>query len=263
MITSSRFVMLSDLYDLALTTASAAARDAYVQASGLALTFYPGALEAYDRAIAADPGFALAHVGKALVLLRQGDAGGGAGGARHGQGPRVRCVRARGEPHRLLRPGVCRRDRGRDRRLASPSGGVAARRAGPRQCGEPQRPDRRLRPPRAEAPDRGPDGQPRPALRRRFLVRLLSRHGPLRGWAVCGGAGEDRAVGGGEPEQCARCPWRRPHLLRDRRPRGGAQLPLFVARHLSAGRLLPWPSELASLALRDPGRQLDGGAAAL
>lgn len=65
--------MLKDRYDLALTTASAAARDAYVQASGLALTFYPGALEAYDRAIAADPGFALAHAGKALVLLRQGD----------------------------------------------------------------------------------------------------------------------------------------------------------------------------------------------
>jgi tetratricopeptide (TPR) repeat protein len=65
--------MPSDLYDLPLTTTSAAARDAYVQASGLALTFYPGALEAYDRAIAADPGFALAHVGKALVLLRQGD----------------------------------------------------------------------------------------------------------------------------------------------------------------------------------------------
>src|SRR4029450_9897913 len=65
--------MLKDRYDLALTTASAAARDAYVQASDLALTFYPGALEAYDRAIAADPGFALAHAGKALVLLRQGD----------------------------------------------------------------------------------------------------------------------------------------------------------------------------------------------
>jgi tetratricopeptide (TPR) repeat protein len=65
--------MLNDYYDLALTTASAAARDAYVQASGLALTFYPGALEAYDRAIAADPGFALAHAGKAQVLLRQGD----------------------------------------------------------------------------------------------------------------------------------------------------------------------------------------------
>jgi tetratricopeptide (TPR) repeat protein len=65
--------MLMDGYDLALTTASAAARDAYVQASGLALTFYPGALQAYDRAIAADPGFALAHAGKAQVLMRQGD----------------------------------------------------------------------------------------------------------------------------------------------------------------------------------------------
>jgi tetratricopeptide (TPR) repeat protein len=67
--------MLRDRYDLALTTASAAARDACVEASGLALTFYPGALEAYDRAIAADPGFAMAHAGKAQVLLRQGEIG--------------------------------------------------------------------------------------------------------------------------------------------------------------------------------------------
>ena len=65
--------MLTDRYDLALSTASGAARDAYVQGSDLALTFYPGATEAYDRAIAADPGFALAHAGKAQVLLRQGD----------------------------------------------------------------------------------------------------------------------------------------------------------------------------------------------
>ena len=65
--------MLQDRYDLALTTASPVARDAYVQASDLALTFYPGAAAAYDRAIAADPGFALAHAGKAQVLLRQGD----------------------------------------------------------------------------------------------------------------------------------------------------------------------------------------------
>jgi tetratricopeptide (TPR) repeat protein len=67
--------MLKDRYDLALTTGSAAARDAYVQASGLALTFYPGAVEAYDRAIAADPGFALAHADKAQVLIRQGEVG--------------------------------------------------------------------------------------------------------------------------------------------------------------------------------------------
>jgi len=66
--------MLTDRYDLALSTASAAARDAYVQATDLALTFYPGAAEAYDQAIAADPGFALAHAGKAQVLMREGNA---------------------------------------------------------------------------------------------------------------------------------------------------------------------------------------------
>ena len=65
--------MLTDRYDLVLSTASSTARDAYVQASDLALTFYPGAAEAYDRAIAADPGFALAYAGKAQVLMRQGD----------------------------------------------------------------------------------------------------------------------------------------------------------------------------------------------
>src|SRR5690242_8508587 len=66
-------LMLTDRYDLALSTAAATARDAYVEASDLALTFYPGAAEAYDRAIAADPGFALAYVGRAQVLMRQGD----------------------------------------------------------------------------------------------------------------------------------------------------------------------------------------------
>jgi tetratricopeptide (TPR) repeat protein len=65
--------MLKDHYDLALTTTSAAARDAYVEGSHLALTFYPGAIEAYDRAIAADPVFSLAHAGKAQALMRQGD----------------------------------------------------------------------------------------------------------------------------------------------------------------------------------------------
>ena len=44
--------MLVDRYDLALSTASAAARDAYVEGCDLALTFYPGAIEAFDRAIA-------------------------------------------------------------------------------------------------------------------------------------------------------------------------------------------------------------------
>ena len=65
--------MLADRYDLSLSTASAAARDAFVQGSDLALTLYPGAVEAFDRAIGADPGFALAHAGKAQVLMREGD----------------------------------------------------------------------------------------------------------------------------------------------------------------------------------------------
>jgi tetratricopeptide (TPR) repeat protein len=65
--------MLEDLYGLVLTTASAAARDAYADGSGAALTFYPGSIEAYDRAIDLDPGFAMAHAGKAQILQRQGD----------------------------------------------------------------------------------------------------------------------------------------------------------------------------------------------
>src|SRR5579864_2363929 len=35
---------------------------------------YPGAIEGFDRAIAADPGFALAHAARAHALLERGDA---------------------------------------------------------------------------------------------------------------------------------------------------------------------------------------------
>lgn len=66
--------MLADRYDLPLSTTSAAARDAYVHGQELALTLYPGAVEAFDSALAADPGFALPHVGKAQVLMREGKA---------------------------------------------------------------------------------------------------------------------------------------------------------------------------------------------
>jgi tetratricopeptide (TPR) repeat protein len=66
--------MLADRYDLPLSTSATAARDAYVQGYELALTLYPGAIEAFDRALAADPGFALPHVGKAQVLMREGKA---------------------------------------------------------------------------------------------------------------------------------------------------------------------------------------------
>jgi tetratricopeptide (TPR) repeat protein len=65
--------MLADRYDLPLSTSSSTARDAYVQGCDLALTLYPGAVEAFDRAIATDPGFAMAHAGKAQVLMREGN----------------------------------------------------------------------------------------------------------------------------------------------------------------------------------------------
>ena len=60
--------MLTDRYGLPLSTTVAAARDAYVEGVDLLLTVYPGAAAAFDRAITADPGFALAHVGKARAL---------------------------------------------------------------------------------------------------------------------------------------------------------------------------------------------------
>jgi Tfp pilus assembly protein PilF len=66
--------MLTDRYELPLSTASATARDAYVEGCAAKLTMYPGALEAFDRAIATDPGFALAHAARAHVLLERGDA---------------------------------------------------------------------------------------------------------------------------------------------------------------------------------------------
>jgi hypothetical protein len=65
--------MLADRFGLPLSTSSIAARDSYVDASERALTFYPGALAAYDGALAADPNFALAHAGKAQVLMREGN----------------------------------------------------------------------------------------------------------------------------------------------------------------------------------------------
>ncbi|HEV2336460.1 MAG TPA: tetratricopeptide repeat protein [Stellaceae bacterium] len=65
--------MLADRYGLGLSITSAAARDAYVEGCHLALTLYPGAIAAFDRAIAADSGFALAHAGKAQVLMREGN----------------------------------------------------------------------------------------------------------------------------------------------------------------------------------------------
>ena len=65
--------MLTDRYGLPVSTTVAAARDHYVEGVDLLLTVYPGAAAAFDRAIAADPGFALAHIGKARTFQLAGN----------------------------------------------------------------------------------------------------------------------------------------------------------------------------------------------
>jgi tetratricopeptide (TPR) repeat protein len=66
--------MLTDRYGLAVSTSSAAARDAYVSGCDLLFQGNAGPLEAFQAAIDADPRFALAHAGKARTLQLKGDA---------------------------------------------------------------------------------------------------------------------------------------------------------------------------------------------
>src|SRR5262245_23068227 len=61
--------MLEDKYGLPLSTASVTARDAYIEGTNLLLSAGPGPQRAYERAIAADSQFALAHAGRARGLF--------------------------------------------------------------------------------------------------------------------------------------------------------------------------------------------------
>jgi Tfp pilus assembly protein PilF len=56
-----------DRYGLPLSTSSAEAAEAYRDGIDLMLAAWPGAAEAFERAIAADPDFALAHVARARI----------------------------------------------------------------------------------------------------------------------------------------------------------------------------------------------------
>ena len=62
--------MQADRYGLELSTASQAARDAYVEGVDLFLSANLGSVAAFERSIAADPGFALAHAALARTLQR-------------------------------------------------------------------------------------------------------------------------------------------------------------------------------------------------
>jgi tetratricopeptide (TPR) repeat protein len=66
--------MLTDRYGLLVSTTSCAARDAYAEGCEAKLTMYPGAIEAFDRALTIDPRFGLAYAAKAHALLERGDA---------------------------------------------------------------------------------------------------------------------------------------------------------------------------------------------
>jgi len=68
--------VLTDRYDLPVSTTSATARDAYVRGLDRLLMLHDGVLDAFDAAIAADPGFALAHAARGHVLLSFADAPG-------------------------------------------------------------------------------------------------------------------------------------------------------------------------------------------
>jgi hypothetical protein len=65
-----------DRYGLSLSTASSEAAKTYRYGIDLLLSAWPGAAEAFDRATAADPDFALAHVARARVhsFYQQGEA---------------------------------------------------------------------------------------------------------------------------------------------------------------------------------------------
>ncbi len=65
--------MLDDRYGSGLSTSSATARDAYDEGVDLLLSGNVGPAAAFDRAIAADPGFALAHVARARSFQLVGD----------------------------------------------------------------------------------------------------------------------------------------------------------------------------------------------
>ncbi len=256
--------MLTDRYELPLSTGSNVARDAYVEGCHLALTLYPGAEAAFDRAIAADPDFAMAHAGKAQVLMRAGN---------------VAAARAGLETAKASAAGVSGREAGhiglfdlvfsgqtdaaitalhaylaewpRDALVVAAAGNPNGLIGSSGRIGQKHQIAVMMD---GLAPHYGDDwwflayhamalsedGQlaaARPKIERSVALQPNNAHG-AHGFAhVCYESGEAG---------------RRPVTYLS-----------VLARKLSAGWVLLWPSELASLAVRAAGRQLGGGVAAV
>ncbi|MFN9776176.1 MAG: tetratricopeptide repeat protein, partial [Burkholderiales bacterium] len=64
---------MHDAHGLPLSTRSVDSRDAYVEALELLLSLRTGVEAALDRALRADPGFALAHAARGRWLQLRGD----------------------------------------------------------------------------------------------------------------------------------------------------------------------------------------------
>jgi hypothetical protein len=95
--------MFTDRYELPLSTASSAARDGYLQGCQAKLTMYPNAIEEFDRAIAADPGFALAHAARSYAVLERGDVATARASIAGRQFLDRRSVRTGSQPYRVFR----------------------------------------------------------------------------------------------------------------------------------------------------------------
>jgi tetratricopeptide (TPR) repeat protein len=103
---------VADRYGLPISTASAVAAERYQAGMDRLLSYGVGADQAFDAAVEADPGFALAHAGRALFALFQGD------GA---------AAKAAIEQARKLAAGTTRRERQHVEALATIAGGEGAR----------------------------------------------------------------------------------------------------------------------------------------
>src|SRR5262245_29838584 len=103
---------ISDRYGLSVSTASPAAAGHYQEGMDRLLSYGAGADESFAAALAADPGFALAHAGRALFSFLQGD------------GSAARAAIAEAE---RTAPGASRRERQHVAALSAIVGGDGAR----------------------------------------------------------------------------------------------------------------------------------------
>ena len=167
--------MNRDRYDLPLTTASDRAAAHYRDGVDCMLSAWHGAEDAFDKAIAEDPGFALAHIGRARLHQLNME-----GGKARAMAAQARELAAGATPARKK---PCRDHGRRDREQAEISRDRrrgASRRISARRAGAVD-PARRVRPLRVLGPSRPRCRQardlrtPRAALWRGLVVRQLPR----------------------------------------------------------------------------------------